>query len=446
MRMTKGNTWRTVARGTKVVALMLAAGAAAAIASAQPADDAPAARQDHDAGVDLWLRTKQTADRKLRMEVASRLYEREGSPPIMLVGAVHIADPDYYDALEAMLVENDMVLFEGVSPAGVERVIPADPTERVALTESRLRLLATLLHQARAAGGEARSIDELAKQLDGKYRALGWLHAARTDAWGHAIEVIDADGDRFDVRSPGPNGRFEATRSDSDDLYFSSQAALSPEEKGEVAGIQAKLAKALGLVFQLDEMDLDHPNWRNVDMTAGQLEKRFEAAGLAGEGDGLFAMLEGTGLPAKMLGLVLGVIERLPGAQPRAKMMLMDMLTHADDLLEVGGVPGMEELMRVLIEDRNKVVIDELVRVLDEPETPQTIGVIYGAGHMPDLEERLRTLGYERAKERWVPAITLDLDRAGISRMERAIMKRQLEMQLDMMRRQAEAQQRQGAI
>ncbi len=454
--MTTGNwnTWLSRAvRCTRVVAIALAAGAAASIASAEApkTKETPAKRGDaQQKSSDLWVRTTQTSDRKLHMEVASRLYERKGGGPrVMLAGAVHIGDKPYYAKLQKLLDENDVVLFEGVSPAGSERFVPADAEGRAALTKSRLRLVATMMHEAKQDGDAAASITDLEKQLEGRSRALNWLEIAKRDAWGKAIEVVaPADGEQssIDLRSAGPNGRFEP-RTDSDDIYFSDQDPLSSAEIGEGPGLQQKLAKSLGLVFQLDEMDSDAAHWRNTDMSASELTQRFEEAGLTGEGDGLFAMLEGTGLPAQLLGLVLGVIEHFPGAQPRAKMMLMDMLTHADDLLELGGIPGMEGLMEIIIEDRNKVVIEELVRIVESNDAPETIGIIYGAGHLPDLEERMmERLGYTRTKERWLSAIELDLKAEGISRMERALMKRQLDMQLEMMRKQARATRRGAPI
>ncbi|MCA9294106.1 MAG: hypothetical protein KDA20_09860 [Phycisphaerales bacterium] len=435
--------WMRVARQTvRVVAVMAAAGAATAIAHAQATDTEPAAAEAQSQSDELWVRTAQSRDRKLRMEVACRLYERPGGgPKVMLAGAVHVGDKPFYKKLQDILDANDVVLYEGVSPPGSERSVPASEAQRKELTNARLRLLATMAHQVETDGAQVTSLDALRAGLAGHTRALGWLDAAQRDAWGNQIQVFAQDDGTIDVRSAGPNGHFEPTRTDSDDMYFSDQQALSPEELGETPGIQQKLAKSLGLVFQLDEMDSDHAHWRNVDMSAAELEQRFAAAGLTEEGDGLFAMLEGTGLPAKLMGLVLGIIEHFPGAQPRAKMMLMDMLTHADDLMELAGVPGMEDLMRVIIEDRNKVVIDELARLVDMPDAPETIGIVYGAGHMPDLEQRMfERLGYKRTKERWLPAIEIDLEREGITRLERAMMKRQLEMQLEMMRKQAQLQ------
>lgn len=437
--------WIRITRhATRALALMLMAGASAALAQARAPDveEAQAVDEAQAQPDPRWVRTVQSRDRKLRMEVACRMYEREGGgPKVLLAGAVHIGDKPYYQHLQDLVDANDIVLYEGVSPAGSERTMPANDAERLRLTEARLRLVATIAHEAGAEDEPVPSITALRDRLDGRTRALGWLDVAQRDAWGQSLEVVQGEDGLIDIRSAGPNGRFEAHRGDSDDIYFSDQEPLSPEETGQTPGIQQKLAKSLGLVFQLDEMNSDHAHWRNIDMSASELEERFDAAGLTEEGDGLFAMLEGTGLPAKLMGLILGIIEHFPGAQPRAKMMLMDMLAQADDLIALAGVEGMEELMRVLIEDRNKVVIDALAELVSLPEAPETIGIVYGAGHMPDMEERMmRRLGYKRVKERWLPAIEIDLEAEGITRMERAMMKRQLEMQLDMLRKQAQAQ------
>jgi hypothetical protein len=64
------------------------------------------------------------------------------------------------------------------------------------------------------------------------------------------------------------------------------------------------------------------------------------------------------------------------------------------------------------------VVLDDLVGVLEHEPELKNIAVIYGAGHMPDLEDRLAALGFVEDKAVWFNAITVDLDKTGLPRQQ----------------------------
>ncbi len=50
-----------------------------------------------------------------RLETAWRAFARNDGRIVVLIGAVHVADPDYYAALDVLLGRADYVLYEGVS-------------------------------------------------------------------------------------------------------------------------------------------------------------------------------------------------------------------------------------------------------------------------------------------------------------------------------------------
>jgi hypothetical protein len=385
-----------------------------------------------------WVRTKLMPGGVLEMQVAQRVLKpKDGTgPDLLIVGAVHIGDRDYYQLMQEALDELPLVLYEGVLPAGGEDLEPADDKEARELTEQRLRLLATLSLQV----GETDSIDEMIQQVADKQKARTLLETASVDGWGFPVTMeTDEDGDT-DFVSYGADGE-PGGEGPNRDLRFSDQRPLAPAEKGEIDGIQVQMANALGLHFQLQEMSEDGENWRNADMSTSQIEKRVAALG--GDASALFDQLGGTGLPAQLIGMVLRIVEAFPGAQARAKMMLMDMLAQSE-VLEIG-MPGPDgqALMQVIIDERNQVIVDRLFEALPEAAENgwDTIGIIYGAGHMPDLLERLDDqVGYEVVSGDWNTAISLDLEAAGISMRERAMYKRQIEMQMEVMKRQAERQ------
>ena len=383
-----------------------------------------------------WVRTVLTPGGVLEMQVAVRTMEpKDGTgPKLVIAGAVHIGDSPYYQVLQALLDPMDLVLYEGVLPAGGENALPENDDDARELTKQRLRLLATMALQA----ADARSMDDLLEAFDGKGKALSLVETARKDGWGFPISMEVDEDDNADFVSYGSDGE-PGGDGPASDLRFSDQRPLAPAERGEVDGIQLQLASALGLTFQLEEMSEDGPNWRNADMSTSEIERRVAALG--GDASVLFDQLGGTGLPTQMLGMVLRLVEMFPGAQARAKMMLMDMLAQSE-VLEIG-MPGPDgkALMQVIIDERNQVIVDRLIEALPEAANKnwETIGIIYGAGHMPDLLERLdEQVGYRMVDGDWNTAISLDLEAAGISLRERAMYKRQIEMQIQAMKRQAE--------
>lgn len=62
-----------------------------------------------------YARIIQTAPDSFTTQTGSRLFRKAGSPDIDLVGAIHIARPDYYQRLQQRLDRSDLVLFEGVT-------------------------------------------------------------------------------------------------------------------------------------------------------------------------------------------------------------------------------------------------------------------------------------------------------------------------------------------
>ncbi len=384
-----------------------------------------------------WLRVDETPERVMRLQVAVRRYEPvdgEG-PSVLLARAVHIGGRAFYEQLQSLLDDQDLVLFEGIQPAGVERSVAVTDEERVRRTEARLRLLAIVLARV---DEQPTSLVELAAAVEDSAQLRGFVEAARVDAWGRPIRVIVEEDAIVDLESVGADG-VPGGEGVNADLRFSAQEPLTSAEQGESRGLQSRLATALGLRFQLDEMDEDGERWRNADMTMSELRDRLAARGF--ESGDLFGMLEGTGLPARILGFFLGLVERVPGVQPRVKMMLIEMLAAADTDVMAAGLEGGEGFVAVIIDERNQVVVDVLRKVLAEADPDvDEIGIVYGAGHMEDLAERLaEQLGYAAVDESWLSAISLDLERAGISSIERRMYRSQIRAQLRMMERAAEA-------
>ncbi|CAE7826326.1 nudF [Symbiodinium necroappetens] len=378
-----------------------------------------------------WVRVGETGSRILRLGVGYRVYEREGGPKLTLVGAVHIADARFYDAVENKLEAHDVILFEGVGPPGSgEDAQDLTPREKIDWTERRVRLLAMLAEQVRDADGlYPATLKEMRSALSD--REASWVENASTDAWGHAIAYSLLDGEP-EIVSTGSDGK-EGGRGDASDIKLSDMPPLSAAERGEEPGIQKRLAETFGLTFQLDEMAHEGEKYVNSDLSLDEVDRLIRAGG--GDGTMIFDMIGGEGLFTAITGFVLDVIEAMPGVAVRGKVMLMEMLGSSEEIFE-SGVPGMEGLMEVLIERRNERVMDDLARLLDSGEAFENgVAIVYGAGHMRDMEARLRDrFGYEPADQGWLTAMRVDLNREGISQTEMNFMRMSIQQQLAMMR------------
>jgi general secretion pathway protein G len=416
----------------------VAAPAQPAAAPARPAVEAPAE------GAPKFIRVVESdGGARVRMEVVIRHFEPadgEG-PAVDLVGAAHIGDGSFYERLQQHLDAKDVVLFEGVKPAAAERVDgeAATDEDRAERTRKRIRMIASIAEAYHDEKGEyPESIDRLAAAKD---KRIAWLASTSSeDGWGrpliYAAEPGSARG--IELLSLGADGE-KGGEGAAADIAWSSLPPLGADEKlSDDPGIQSKLASALGLKFQLDVMDHSGDNWRNSDMSVDQLQEKLEEAGVSGAG--LFKMLDGSSFQARALSFVLGFIERDPSMGALVKVMLVEMLADADRIL--AAAPGdMGRMMDVIVRDRNTVVMDDLGAIIAGEPDVESVGIIYGAGHLPDLQRRLtEELGYKVTGEQWVPAIEVDLKAAGVSVRQaqtmRAMIRRSMEQQLRMMDRQ----------
>jgi hypothetical protein len=434
-------------------------------ATGQPAGAAgsPTAEAGKGTGAEFLRVVEENNGDRVRLEIAIRTLKPASGqgPDVALVGAVHIADQKFYDGVQRFLDSQDLVLYEAVKPSGTRTAGAADEddTAKAAATKRRIRLLASLVQRYKAKQGSyPATLAELETGLAGRYGSI--VATARDDGWGHAMVYTLAapapaapaaeNGDEpkraarkprpFDIVSYGADGRPGGGGADAD-LRFADQKALSRSETGEQEGLQPKMAKALGLVFQMQGVDYNRPKWRNSDMTIDQVQERLEKGG--GGGEALFKLLDGSSISGKLAGMIMSLIGMSPTTQTMAKLMMVDILTHADEMLAAQGGAGMATMMEVIIKDRNQVVVDDLRRVINDEKAVKTVAIFYGAGHLPDLEVRLRDqLGYAAAGDQWLPAIEVDLRSAGVSTEQakgvRQMMKNAIEQQLKAAKKSAE--------
>lgn len=426
-------------------ALVLGAFGVAALA-----DDTPVMRlQEADGGV-------------VRLQVAARTFEREGSPPVTLVGVAHVGDASFYRELQGVLDAHDLVLYEGVAPAW--RDVPEGAPDRVRADFTRARLAdAEGALRAAAADGLAPTTRDRWLGSQPSY-IRRQLELALTDAWGRAAIVeIGADerAPAYTLTSLGADGE---PGGDGPDADIVRSGTLVFGEGADDTQLQRKMAQAAGLRFQLDAMDYSSPSWVNADATVALLlgmtpEAMVEGntGGVQGapggaepggvdaddpnaQAEALLGMLSGDSGFSKIMGTLLGWVGRSERSSFMFRLMMVEMLGRADEVMAAG--PFGDGLGDLIIAQRNAVVMGDMDDALARERPPGSIAVFYGSGHLPDFADQLRERGYEPSGTRWLTAIEADPASVGIApeqaRTFRSFLGGMLDSQLAMLKQMQE--------
>ena len=172
----------------------------------------------------------------------------------------------------------------------------------------------------------------------------------------------------------------------------------------QIQGLQQMAKNMLGLEFQLDGLDYLAKNFVHADMTAEEFSEQSQG------GQDLSNMLARAmkiaqtgkfkGMPSseaeanRMMMMLFGAV--MSGNSNELKRVLAPILSEAESFIS----QLEEEEGSVLISKRNQIVIDKIQDTVG-PNQKRTDAVLYGAGHMPDLEMRLKKLGYRKVSTHW---------------------------------------------
>jgi hypothetical protein len=326
-------------------------------------------------------------------------------------------------------------------------------------TMCALMLALTLLAGARAAEPASSSLDAIPSYLRATHetngatalqvamRCLKPAHGRGPDVWLAAVTHIGTSNYYAELQhflDAQPRVFFEAIRADDDGV---------PRRGGEYS-LQADLAKALGLTFQLDQINYHRPHFRNSDLTLEELTRLLSPAtnavsapdGVPAEGamefGALVQAMTGEGLMGGLARLGVGILGASTRLQAATKVAMIELLGQLpNDLTQIAGLPpGMQKLMQILVEERNEAVVRDVRKALAQRPPLRSVAVFYGAGHMADLEQRLcRALGYRPANERWLTAFDVNPQEAGISQFELDFTTRLVRQQLQGLQRRPPA-------
>jgi hypothetical protein len=404
----KMSTWRGAAVATLLGLAPLA------MAGLEPAG---AASTQAVAAAASWLRVADDGGGVLKLQVAVREFEHPdpARPRIVVAGAVHIAEEEFYTGLHGALDPLDVVFFEGVQP---RRGGVAERSALVELRQSQLNILAAMLERYRNEHG---SYPQTLAELAEANPSVAHIAAASEDRGSGLVYVAQQEPEpRFELISRGDGEGAEEVRITSD-----GRQRAAPRR---TQGIQQRMAEAMGVVFQLEAMDHTAANWRNSDMSIDDLRERLVEAGV--EAEGLFGMLDGSSLLSRFSGLLLGLLGSTEQSRTMLKVMMIDILGSADKLMQQ--MPGqMGAMLAVLIEDRNEVVLEDLERLFAEEPDVRTVGIIYGAGHLAHMQQRLGEMGYKPAGEHWLTAMRADAEAAGVPPAQLTMMRQMIQRSLE---------------
>ncbi len=377
----------------------------------------------------VWTR-KTESESLAALELVSRRYVSEGKPDVWLVGVAHIADASFYKDITALLDELDFVLYESVRPTGAKPPSGVTEIDKIKSTQESVHFVADIAFQLLEETGEVpTSIEDvvaISTLLDRRYPS--WIEDASVDAWGRPF-VLQVHENKpelaFTIWSFGKDEHSNednlfATRSvDSSD----SDSTNKSSHREEKTNIQLEFADALDFEFQLDSLPYEEPNWFCSDLTIDEVEAKLLERGAD---TAMLELLTGESIIAKISS---GMVKLLPlldslaggGVKETARLLIIEMLSMA----ESGEILKSQdpELMQVIIVDRNTELLKDLAATIDIVEDVTTIGVLYGAGHMPDLERRIHTIfGYTRVEERWFTTMSVNpkdalLDEGDLKRM-----------------------------
>ncbi len=357
------------------------------------------------------------------LELASRRYVAQDRPDVWLVGVAHVADESFYEAISDLLAGTDLVLFESVAPSGSRSPDGDTPEERVESTTASIEFI---VETAASAADEMEMLPETLEDvlLDAAIldaRLPGWVDDASIDAWGRELVLaVDEDASTITITSLGSDGA-EGGDGEAADLHATRAVDISPAEDEEATGeeapvhIQRALADALGLVFQLEALPYDEPGWFCSDMTIDEVQTALHERGA--DTTVLDVMTESS-IPAQVattLMRMLPAMDAISGgaATETARLLLIEVLTMPGTDTIVAAIDP--ALHSVIIIERNARVLGDLEAVMslqeDEETRVESVSVLYGAGHMPDLHlAMVSQLGYAPAEAIWIPAMSATLD------------------------------------
>lgn len=170
-----------------------------------------------------------------------------------------------------------------------------------------------------------------------------------------------------------------------------------------ISVLQLGMKEALGMEFQLHGVDYSPANFVHADMTAEEFESSMTRRGESFSQ--MFLTEMGKSLAAQKeqnpIAMNLDVMFSALSADRfyRIRRIAAAQLAKAEDTEMFAGPDGSS----TIITERNKKCLDVMHQQLRGGK--KRVGIFYGAGHFPDMEQRMTDeYGFKRQAEKWVIA------------------------------------------
>lgn len=187
------------------------------------------------------------------------------------------------------------------------------------------------------------------------------------------------------------------------------QPETAPSEGvGAIRQFQQLAKGFLGLEFQLDGIDYSAPNFVHADVAWDEMDALmaarsqsfatlFTRAMSLAERGGLAGLPSDEAAMQAMAGRLFSAA--LSGNSAELKRSLAPFLSQAESLVvQIEGEDG-----TVLVGERNRVAMEKLAE-LRSRRPSGSYAILYGAGHMPDFEQRLLAAGFRKGATVWLDA------------------------------------------
>lgn len=340
-----------------------------------------------------YMRVARPDSDTVALQIAVRQFKpTKGNGPILwLTGVTHIGDVAYYESLQNHLDEQVLVLFEGV---GERPVKPAPKKEGDKKPDDEMHSVQNTMAESLGLVFQLEAID------------YGGRHFVNSDLSVDQIRFLLTGGDEKDL-PPRNHGRAEPPSR--------SSKPRAKKDKSDAGSAPAAFKPATPATPEDSD---DEPT---------QSSQQF---------DRLMQVMDGSSALGAIVDSALRFIGSSPKLQAITRLMFIETLGGLKgDLSKTQGIPPeLREVIEVLIRSRNKAVMEDLKTQLGKDTPPASISVFYGAGHMDDLETRVREeLNYAPVKEEWHTAFSVNTRTAGITPAEKAMIGYFMKIQMQML-------------
>ncbi|WP_376694928.1 TraB/GumN family protein [Wenzhouxiangella sp. EGI_FJ10305] len=266
-----------------------------------------------------------------------------------------------------------------------------------------LALMATIFFVAAVYAQVPDSFMRLAEDAEGDPQSLQVGLAHYRDKQGRTLHLVGA----IHVADRSYFKDLQRRFDDYDVVLY--ELVGDPDGKGErpagtglnlVGLLQGGMKDALGLAFQLEEIDYDRPNFVHADMTATEFSDSMTSRNESWMGTfmQMWAASAVTQDAAKQQAQLLRVLFASDRQLALKRMMAESMIDQARVMEVLADEDG-----SVLITERNRKALAVLGDELDQGAS--NVALFYGAGHLPDFHRRLSDeFGFELQNIEWLDA------------------------------------------